>query len=190
MRAYYSLQFTQYIDVLILLTSLNIHHVPYVHLFFLQKFGNIEICTHTPRMFYWWSFPSALKLQKQTAKKQKNNEHITKTQSPLNSYCIWYNTLLTGLHHSPVVSIPLLLLWNSTILPFHLPLPFSFPSLRARKLAAIIIKCTETFGCFPVDFLEKNKLSCNNAGSRNSGFDSPTFLTQGSNPDFLLLVLL
>ena len=44
--------------------------------------------------------------------------------------------LLTGLHHSPIVSIPLLLSWNSSILPLHLPI-FLLP-LRERELGAII----------------------------------------------------
>ena len=60
-----------------------------------------------------------------------------RAQSPLNPFWIWCNMLLTGLHHSPVVSIPLLLFSNSSILPFHFPLFFS--PLRARELGPIII---------------------------------------------------
>ena len=61
-------------------------------------------------------------------------------QIPLNHFYTWYNMLLTGLHHSPVVSIPLLLPTNSSIFPLHLPLSFS--SLCARELVAIIIIMT------------------------------------------------
>ena len=46
----------------------------------------------------------------------------SRAQSPLNHFYTWRNMLLTGLHHSPVVSIPLLLLLpsNSSILPVYI----------------------------------------------------------------------
>ena len=51
------------------------------------------------------------------------------SKSPLNPFYTWYNMLLTGLHHSPVVSIPLLLQF------FHTPLHLSplLPSLTCRR---------------------------------------------------------
>ena len=41
--------------------------------------------------------------------------------SPLNSFYTWCSILLTGLHHSPVVSIPLLLPSNFSIVLLHRP---------------------------------------------------------------------
>ena len=45
----------------------------------------------------------------------------SRAQSPLNPFYTWCNILLTGLHHSLIVSIPLLLPSNFSILPLHLP---------------------------------------------------------------------
>merc|ERR1719452_382199 len=44
-----------------------------------------------------------------------------RAQSPLNHFYTWCSMLLPGVHHSPVVSVPLLLCSNSSILPLHLP---------------------------------------------------------------------
>ena len=62
---------------------------------------------------------------------------------PTQPFYTWCNMFLTGLHHSPVVSIPLFLLSNSSILPFHL-FPFPFPPLRAPEFEAIIIIISKT----------------------------------------------
>ena len=53
-----------------------------------------------------------------------------------NPFFIWCNMLLTGLHHSPVISIPHLFPLNSSILPLHLP---SLSPLCARELETITI---------------------------------------------------
>ena len=45
----------------------------------------------------------------------------SRSQSPLNPFCTWY-LLLTGLHHSSVVSIPLLLPSNSSYSRLFFPL--------------------------------------------------------------------
>ena len=47
--------------------------------------------------------------------------HISPAKSPLNHFYTWCNMLLTGLHHSTVVSISPLLLSNYSMLPLHLP---------------------------------------------------------------------
>ena len=60
------------------------------------------------------------------------HSQTSRAQSPLIPFYTWCNFFLTGLHYSPVVGIPLLLLSNSFILPLHLP-PL------ARELGAIII---------------------------------------------------
>ena len=44
----------------------------------------------------------------------------SRAQSPLNPFYTWCNMLLTGARHSPIVSIPLLLPSNSSMLPLHL----------------------------------------------------------------------
>ena len=44
-----------------------------------------------------------------------------RAQSPLNHFYTWCSMLLPGLHHSPVVSVPLLLPTNSSTFPLHLP---------------------------------------------------------------------
>ena len=62
---------------------------------------------------------------------------ISRAQSPLNPFYTWCNMLLTLFYHSPIVSIPLLLPSNSSILPFTFPL--YLPSLRVGELGAIII---------------------------------------------------
>ena len=54
----------------------------------------------------------------------------------------WCNMLLIGLHHSPVVDIPLLLPTNSSTLPF------SFFPLCAWELGAIIIIITSIKNTF------------------------------------------
>ena len=67
----------------------------------------------------------------------------SRAQSPLNPFYTWYNhhvatnMLLTGLHQSPVVSIPLLLPSNLTIIP--LQPPTLLPLLTCTKVRAIII---------------------------------------------------
>ena len=58
-------------------------------------------------------------------------------QSHFNPFYTCCNMLLTRLHHSPVVTIPLLLPSNYSMLPLHRPL--FFPLLRTREVGAIII---------------------------------------------------
>ena len=59
-----------------------------------------------------------------------HHSQTCRAQSALNPFHTWY-MLLTGLHRSSVVSIPLLLPSNSSIPPLH--------PLRARELRAIVI---------------------------------------------------
>ena len=71
-------------------------------------------------------------------------ELFSNLSSPIsvNSFYTWCNLLLTGLHHSSVVSIPLLLLpSNSSTLP--LTSPHFFPPLRAREFGTIITIITQ-----------------------------------------------
>ena len=49
------------------------------------------------------------------------HSQTSRAKSPLNPFYTWCKILLTGLHHSPVGSIPLLLPTNSSIFPLHLP---------------------------------------------------------------------
>ena len=70
--------------------------------------------------------------------KRFHHSQTSRAQSPLNHFYTWCNTLLTGLHHSPVVSIPLFLPSNSSILPLHLPsLHPSITCTRVHKLFCI-----------------------------------------------------
>ena len=66
--------------------------------------------------------------------KRCHYSQTSRAQSPLNPLYTWSNMLLTGLHHSPVVSIPLLLPWNPCMLPLHLPpLLFFLRCTRVRE---------------------------------------------------------
>ena len=53
--------------------------------------------------------------------KRCQHSQNSRAQSPLNPFYTWCNILLTELHHSSVVSIPLLLPSNSSIFPLQLP---------------------------------------------------------------------
>ena len=64
--------------------------------------------------------------------KRCHHSQTSRTQSPLNPFYTWCNMLLTGLHHSPVVSISLLIPSNSSILSLHFP-PM-LPSLTCTRL--------------------------------------------------------
>ena len=71
--------------------------------------------------------------------KHSHHSQTSLAHSPLNPFYTWCNLLLTVLHHSPVVSIPLILPYSpsySSILFSHIP-PYS--PLRARELGAVII---------------------------------------------------
>ena len=68
-------------------------------------------------------------LYRDTGPKRCQHSQISRDQTPFNLFYTWCNMLLTGLHRSPVVSIPLFLPTNSSILP---------TPLRARELEAII----------------------------------------------------
>ena len=57
---------------------------------------------------------------------------ILSCQSPHDLFYTWCNMLLTGLYHSPLVSIPLLLSSNSSILLLHLL--FFLPSLTCTRV--------------------------------------------------------
>ena len=61
-----------------------------------------------------------------------HHSQSSRTQSPLNPFYTWCNMLLTGLYHSPLVSIPLLLSSNSSILLLHLL--FFLPSLTCTRV--------------------------------------------------------
>ena len=67
--------------------------------------------------------------------KHCQHSQISRAQSPLNLFHTWCNMLLTGLHQSPVVSIPLLLPSKYSYFTSLL----SLPPLHARELGAIII---------------------------------------------------
>ena len=57
----------------------------------------------------------------------------SRAQFPFQPFYTWYNMLLTGLHQSPVISIPLHLPSNSSIFPFHFPsLILSITCTRVR----------------------------------------------------------
>ena len=59
-----------------------------------------------------------------TCQKRCQHSQTSRAQSPLNLLYTWCNMLLTGLHQSPVVSIPLFLPSNSSILPPSPSLPY------------------------------------------------------------------
>ena len=67
---------------------------------------------------------SWLKRPRDAGPKRCHNSQTSRAQSPLNPFYTWCNMLLTGLHNSLVVSIPLLLPSNSSILSFFFPPPF------------------------------------------------------------------
>ena len=52
---------------------------------------------------------------------------------PTEPLYIWCNILLTGSHHSPVISIFLSLTWNFSILPLHLPPLLIITCMRVRS---------------------------------------------------------
>ena len=77
--------------------------------------------------------------------KRCHNSQTSRAQSPLNNFYTWCNMLLTGLPHSPVVSIPLILPSNTSILLLHLTSLLPSP-LSAWELGAIIIMLTRSSG--------------------------------------------
>jgi len=78
-----------------------------------------------------WDYTGILcNLYRDAGLKRCHYSQASRAQSALNPFYTWCNMLLTGLHHSPVVSNPILLLSNPSILPLH---------LRARELGVIII---------------------------------------------------
>ena len=62
-------------------------------------------------------------LYRDAGPKRCQHSQTYRAQSPLNLFYTWCNMLLTRLHHSPVVSIPLFLPSNSSLYPLHLPSP-------------------------------------------------------------------
>ena len=77
---------------------------------------------------------STVQAEETRLKRQRcHYSQTSRAQSPFNLSYTWCNMLLTGLHYSPVVSIPFFLPSISSILPLH-PHP-----LRARELGVIII---------------------------------------------------
>ena len=76
---------------------------------------------------------AGLKRYQDAGLKRYQHFHTSRAESPLNHSYTWCNMLLTGLHHSSVVSIPLLLPSISSIFPFHLaPLLVSLMCTRVR----------------------------------------------------------
>ena len=74
-----------------------------------------------------WDYASLLcNLYRDTGPKGCKHSQNSLAQSSFNPFYTWYNVLLTGFHHSLVVGIPLLILWNASILPLHLPPLLSF----------------------------------------------------------------
>ena len=69
-----------------------------------------------------WDYTCLLcNLYQEAGPKHCHNSQTSRSQSPLNPSYTWCSMLLTGLHQYPVVSIPLLLPSNSSMLPLHLP---------------------------------------------------------------------
>jgi len=69
-----------------------------------------------------WDYVGLLcNLYRDAVPKHWHFSQTSRAQFPVNFFYTWCNFLLTGLHHSPVVNIPFLLPWSSSILPLHLP---------------------------------------------------------------------
>ena len=68
-----------------------------------------------------WNYAGLLcNLYRDDGQKRYHHSKTSRAQSPLNPSHTWCNMLLTGLHHSPVVIISLLLPSNFSILPLQL----------------------------------------------------------------------
>ena len=77
-----------------------------------------------------WDYAGLMcNLYRDAGLKRCHHSQTCRAQYPFNPFYTWCNMLLTGLHHSPVVNIPLLLPSNSSILPLHLP---SLTCMRVR----------------------------------------------------------
>ena len=88
----------------------------------------------------WYYTGLQCKLSWEASPKCRHHSQVSCAQSSLNHFYTLCNMLLTGLLHSPVVSIPLLLSSNSSILPLHLP-PLLL-SLTYRRVISYIIVIT------------------------------------------------
>ena len=79
-------------------------------------------------------------LYRDAGPKHCHYSQTSRAKSPLNPFYTWCNMLLTGLHHSPVVSTLLLFLpSNSSILPLHLvPLFLPHTEKYFRNLIKLI----------------------------------------------------
>ena len=60
--------------------------------------------------------PPICNLYRDARLKHYHHSQTSRAQSPFNPFYTWCNMLLTEFHHSPVVSIPLLLPSNSEVL--------------------------------------------------------------------------
>ena len=81
-----------------------------------------------------WDYAGFLcKLHRDAGPKRCHHSQTSRAQSPLNPFYTWCNILLTEFHYSPVVSIPLVLPSNTSILLL---------SLTCTRVRGIIIIMT------------------------------------------------
>ena len=106
--------------------------VEYVHRFPACHMRRLKGC---PDGSASWDYAGHLcNLHRDVNPKRCHHSQTSRAQSSPKPFYIWCNMLLTDLHYSPVVSIPLLIPSNSSILPLHLISP-----IRVQELGVIII---------------------------------------------------
>ena len=94
--------------------------------------SRLKVCPDGSASTAWDYYYPLCNLYRDAGPNHCRHSQTSCAQSPFDPFYAWSNMLLTGLHHSPVASIPLLLPSNSSILPLHLP-PL-LPSLTCRRV--------------------------------------------------------
>ena len=93
----------------------NAHRLPEFHM------RPLKGCPDGTASTAWHYADLLCNLYRDTDPKRCHQSQTSCAQLWLKPFYTWCNMLLTGLHHSSVVSIPLLLPSNSSILPLHIP---------------------------------------------------------------------